>query len=1089
MFSIEKSFVNCSKCKLFGEPSCILETNCEDDLSKVEVIFIAENPGKVEVVTGKPLTGQAGSKVFRPEFEKYSLDKVPYLLTNVVLCQTVVNGKTVNPDDETIMLCRENCFNIIKLCQPKLIVLMGSSPMKAFGISKTGITKRRGRFYKWNDYDVFLTFHPSYVLRRGGYDPSFDNDFKTIAEYLGNQNFEIQNVEDMIGNDNQLVTSETGPHYYKVPDKYYTKEYRLVDVQYSSRIKKVIYIFRNSKNEKEYFLYGNTNYYYYKPKDNIPKKKIMPYSDLLQYKTDYDNVKNNLSNLSKLYEADVAIDVKHAIDYFLKSEGECNTDDYNIMFFDIEIGEMTTEFPDPKEVKYPVVLITSIYHKKTVTYFLWKDRSDWKRFEDLKYNTKLKLFDDEKSLLRSFCSDFRKQDPDFLSGWNNIAFDVQYIYNRMTKLGLNPASLCSKYNDFYINSVYGVCSIPGNIIVDQYILYRDFTHEGRENYKLGTIASIELGGDTKEHLPTSIYKMYSDYPELYIKYNIKDVSLCERLENELGHIKLLVEFQKICHTTIKSALSTFGQVDSCVISHLKKKNLSFCNANRNTPKTTYPGAYVMDCVPGIRDWITDFDFSSLYPSLIITYNIGPNTIVAKFKNDQDTYPYLYERNSEKVKTKKFDVICNISTKPVVKQMSFDEILEMQNSRNLICTINGCFYKSHNEESSIYADILGFLLEARKKYKRKMFDATEQKNEKEITFYDTRQLAYKILANAHYGVIGNKIFRFFDVDNASAITLSGQEALKTSCIHANAYLKSLNNSTKLEKPKSLSFEELFGEFKREFPYVVGGDTDSIFCCFEKFKTRTLKSIKRYCDKTQNYLNNNVLIDLVKIHNVNPEKTRLNLKNELICKRGLFLAKKRYALWNIRREEKDVDKIICMGLETKRSDYPSATKTFLNNLINIILKSDKISLLKLYEFINSSEKDFVNMIKSGDKRVAKPVTYGRKLSEYKSIPKGVKGMENWNHIVAKEHFVGSKGYLFDIRGFDYESAPKNVQENYDKFIKDSSQLDVIAVPVEEDYLPKYFIPDLKSMLQFCFTNRWKLLLSPLIKIEEEKSIETF
>jgi DNA polymerase len=140
LFSIKKSFANCSSCDLLDCPSCILETNCEDDLSKVDIIFVAENPGKDEVKVGRPLVGKAG-KMFRKYFQQYGLDKMNYLLTNVVLCQTVNHdGTTGNPEKNVIELCKDNCMNIIKMCDPKLIVLMGASPMTAFNLGKSGIT-------------------------------------------------------------------------------------------------------------------------------------------------------------------------------------------------------------------------------------------------------------------------------------------------------------------------------------------------------------------------------------------------------------------------------------------------------------------------------------------------------------------------------------------------------------------------------------------------------------------------------------------------------------------------------------------------------------------------------------------------------------------------------------------------------------------------------------------------------------------------------------------------------------------------------------------------------------------------------------
>ena len=149
MFSIKKSFANCLECDLLNCPSCILETNCEKDLSKVDIIFIAENPAQSEVKSEVPLIGRSG-QTFRKFFKKFKLDKLNYLITNVVLCQTInPDGTTGNPTDDVIEKCKVNCMKLIEVCNPKLVVLLGTSPMKAFDIAKSGITKIHGNVLKW----------------------------------------------------------------------------------------------------------------------------------------------------------------------------------------------------------------------------------------------------------------------------------------------------------------------------------------------------------------------------------------------------------------------------------------------------------------------------------------------------------------------------------------------------------------------------------------------------------------------------------------------------------------------------------------------------------------------------------------------------------------------------------------------------------------------------------------------------------------------------------------------------------------------------------------------------------------------------
>lgn len=182
MINIKKSFANCETCALLSCPSCIAETNCSD-LSKVEIVFIAENPGNKEIQLQTPLIGPSG-QIFRHYFDLYFVNYFKYLLTNVVLCQTLKSdGTTGNPSWYVIENCRANCFQIIEYCAPKLVVIMGSSAMRAFDIAKTGITKLRGQLYEWKTHKIFLTVHPSYVLRNGTHE-EFGKDLKSARDIL-----------------------------------------------------------------------------------------------------------------------------------------------------------------------------------------------------------------------------------------------------------------------------------------------------------------------------------------------------------------------------------------------------------------------------------------------------------------------------------------------------------------------------------------------------------------------------------------------------------------------------------------------------------------------------------------------------------------------------------------------------------------------------------------------------------------------------------------------------------------------------------------------------------------------------------------
>ena len=179
---------------------------------------------------------------------------------------------------------------------------------------------------------------------------------------------------------------------------------------------------------------------------------------------------------------------------------------------------------------------------------------------------------------------------------------------------------------------------------------------------------------------------------------------------------------------------------------------------------------------------------------------------------------------------------------------------------------------------------------------------------------------------------------------------------------------------------------------------------------------------------------------------------------------------------------------MGVEIKRSDYPRESKVFLAKLVDLILKPDKFSISKTTNFIKHQEKHFRQLILSGDKSVARPVSFGKNLKDYKLIPQGVRAMVAWNEIMYNIHNKGARSYMYWVRGIDFEKIPnieerKEIQKRYEKFIKKGKKLEVIAVPDEEPKLPEWFIPDVKAALQFCFTARHELMMKPIAIIKKD------
>jgi len=183
---------------------------------------------------------------------------------------------------------------------------------------------------------------------------------------------------------------------------------------------------------------------------------------------------------------------------------------------------------------------------------------------------------------------------------------------------------------------------------------------------------------------------------------------------------------------------------------------------------------------------------------------------------------------------------------------------------------------------------------------------------------------------------------------------------------------------------------------------------------------------------------------------------------------------------------------MGLEVKRSDFPSKTKEFLTELTELILKGDKFSITSIFRFIERKEKEFISLIRQGDKPVSRPVTFGKEIKQYKIIPQAVRAMIVWNELMYDIHVPGSRAYMFWIKGIDFDKVPTNLQTKMrmkcDELKKKWKKIDVIAIPDEEPRLPEFFVPDVHKSLKFVFKDRYNLLLEPIVELTQQRELLT-
>ena len=231
----------------------------------------------------------------------------------------------------------------------------------------------------------------------------------------------------------------------------------------------------------------------------------------------------------------------------------------------------------------------------------------------------------------------------------------------------------------------------------------------------------------------------------------------------------------------------------------------------------------------------------------------------------------------------------------------------------------------------------------------------------------------------------------------------------------------------------------------------------------------------------------------LHNVDLEHNKLRVKQEVVAKRGYFMSvKKKYALKIVNQEGKWVDECDIKGISSKRSDYPQFTKIKISKLLDLILLEDNISFKKIREFVSDTENEAKLLCISGDKSVARPVSFSRKVNEYKKVPSHVLGMLLWNDLEYNYFVKGTKGYLYKISGVDLYIAPNGVKRNIHKMNEKHNN---IVLPYEEDKLPEHYSINVDAMLDFCWVQRYRELLSPIMNLVDKgrkvatKSIVTF
>jgi DNA polymerase elongation subunit (family B) len=718
-------------------------------------------------------------------------------------------------------------------------------------------------------------------------------------------------------------------------------------------------------------------------------------------------------------------------------EDEIKFDISKIRLYSLDI-EVASEngFPNVESASEQILLIT-IQDYNTKKIITWGTNP----FKNKQDNVTYHQCGDEYNLLQTFIEWWDNNHPDVITGWNVQLYDIPYICRRLNRvLGekqmkrMSPWGLNTE-NEIYVSGRKQIYFDVGGITQLDYLdLYKKFTYKAQESYRLDHIAEVELGQKKLDHSEFDTFKdFYSKGWQKFVEYNIVDVELVDRLEDKMKLIELAL-------TMAFDAKVNFGDVfyqvrmwDNIIYNYLKKRNIVIPPKERTAKDTKYAGAYVKEPNPGVYDWVVNFDLNSLYPHLIMQYNISPETLL-----------------DERHPTANVERILN-------QEINFELYKDQA-----VCA-NGAMFRK---------DVRGFLPELMEKmynerviFKKKMIEAKKKYEktptkelEKEIARCNNIQMAKKISLNSAYGAIGNQYFRYYKLANAEAITLSGQVSIRWIEGKMNSYLNKILKTNDVD-------------------YVIASDTDSIYLnmgplveCVFKSREKTTESIVSFLDKVcemelEKYIEGSYqeLADYV-----NAYDQKMQMKRENIADRGIWTAKKRYILnvWNSEGVAYSEPKLKIMGIEAVKSSTPAPCRKMIKDALKIMMNGSEDDVIN---FIDKCREQF-RSLRPEDiafPRTASDVQKYHSSSEIysKGTPIHVRGALLFNHYIKQNKLTNKYSLIANGEKikFVYLKKPNTIQENIISFIQDFPKELGLDKYVDHDLqFEKAFLEPLKSIL---------------------------
>ena len=736
----------------------------------------------------------------------------------------------------------------------------------------------------------------------------------------------------------------------------------------------------------------------YTPSLFIPSKKITNLTNLdgdyldekkfqsIKAARDYIKQFDGVSGASKIYGqtrfeyAFIADQHKGMVDY--------DFDKIAIAIIDIEVGS-ENGFPDPYQANEPITAIAIRKLNGGITVY---GCGEYEVQGDEVY-IRCK---DEYNLCKTFLNHFKDNYPDIITGWNTKFFDIPYLINRFKKiLGEDEAKKLSPWNyiterNAYVNNRQMIdYTLVGISSLDYIELYKWYAPGGKsqESYRLDNIAQVELGeGKIAYDEYDNLHALYRLNYQKFIEYNIKDVELIVKLEDKLKLLELAVTLAYDTKSNYEDVFAQTRMWDALTHSYLREKDIIVPPRVVKDKDSAFEGAYVKEPQVGLHNWVASFDLNSLYPHLMMQYNISPETLI-----EPENYT---------------DEMRNILSQGVSVDKLLKKQIDTSKLEGATLTPNGQFFRTDFQGflpkmmEEMYEDRKKFkklMLQAKQEYQNETDESKKYEIEKRIAKYNNIQLAKKVSLNSAYGALGSQYFRFYDLRMALGVTTAGQLSIRWIENKLNQYMNKIVETESQD-------------------YVIASDTDSIYLklgpLIDKFykdkeTQKTIDFMDKICEeKIQPFIDRSYkeLADYVHAY-----QQKMEMKREGLSNKGIWTAKKRYIL-NVYNNEgvayKDPD-LKVMGLEMVKSSTPSAIREKMKEVIRLMVSGTENDI---HKFIADFREQFKTL----------PV-------EEISFPRGLNGLNTYSD---KENLY-KKGTPIHVKGailYNHNLEKKNLTKKY-------------------------------------------------------------